>query len=100
MSKGPCFCYGQSLESTSFPLVERATFFRWLKDKLGGASPYLRLIPRTHWIRTDLINAYGLMLLSMTFQTLTEQKLLYNIATSKVPRSATARRTAAHGGNT
>jgi hypothetical protein len=40
------------------------------KDKLGGASPYLSLILKTHWIRTALINAYGLTLLYMTFQTL------------------------------
>ena len=40
------------------------------RDKLGGASPYLGLILRTHWIRTALINAYGLMLLHMTLQAL------------------------------
>lgn len=40
------------------------------KDELGGASPYLKKILKTHWIRTALINAYGLMLLYMTIQTL------------------------------
>ena len=40
------------------------------KDNLGGASPYLGLILKTHWIRTALINAYALMLLYMTFQAL------------------------------
>jgi hypothetical protein len=51
-----------------------ATFWgRWQakisKEKLGGESPYLGLILKTHWIRTALINAYGLILLYMTFQT-------------------------------
>ncbi len=41
------------------------------KDKLGGASPYLEKILRTHWIRTALINAYGLMLLFITIQAIT-----------------------------
>jgi|SRR5882724_7793310 len=40
------------------------------KDKSGGASQYLDKILKTHWIRTLLINAYGLMLLYMTIQTL------------------------------
>ena len=40
------------------------------KDEMGGASPYLKKILKTHWIRTALINAYGLMLLYMTIQTL------------------------------
>jgi hypothetical protein len=40
------------------------------KDQLGGASPYLRLIIKTHWIRTALINAYGLTLLWMAIQTM------------------------------
>jgi len=39
-------------------------------DTLGGASPWLAKILKTHWIRTALINAYGLMLLYMTIQTL------------------------------
>ena len=41
------------------------------KDPLGGASPWLAKILKTHWIRTALINAYGLILLCMTTQTLT-----------------------------
>ena len=40
------------------------------KDELGAASPWLAKILKTHWIRTALINAYGLMLLYMTIQTL------------------------------
>jgi hypothetical protein len=37
-------------------------------DEIGGASPYLAKILKTHWIRTTLINIYGLMLLGMAFQ--------------------------------
>jgi len=33
------------------------------KDNRGSASPYLAKILSTHWIRTLLINAYGLILL-------------------------------------
>jgi hypothetical protein len=33
------------------------------KDERGPASPYLRKILATHWIRTLLINAYGLIIL-------------------------------------
>ena len=40
------------------------------KDKTGGESIFLKKILRTHWLRTTLINAYGLMLLYMTIQTL------------------------------
>jgi hypothetical protein len=40
------------------------------KDKLGATSPYLAKILKTHWLRTALINAYGLMLLYMTIQIL------------------------------
>lgn len=40
------------------------------KDELGGASPFLKKILKTHFIRTVLINAYGLVLLYMTIQTL------------------------------
>ena len=39
------------------------------KDELGSASPYLKKILKTHWIRTTLISAYGVMLLYMTIQT-------------------------------
>ncbi len=38
------------------------------KDELGGASPYLDKILRTHWIRTALINAYAFVLLIITLQ--------------------------------
>jgi len=38
------------------------------KDHRGPASPYLAKILRTHWIRTLLINAYGLILLSWAIQ--------------------------------
>lgn len=38
------------------------------QDKSGGASPYLAKILKTHWIRTALINAYGLMLLILSIQ--------------------------------
>jgi hypothetical protein len=40
------------------------------KDELGGASPYLAKILKTHWIRTILINIFALMLLYMTIQSL------------------------------
>ncbi len=40
------------------------------KDPLGAASPYLAKILKTHWLRTALINAYGLILLYMTIQVL------------------------------
>jgi hypothetical protein len=40
------------------------------KDKSGGQSVLLQKILYTHWVRTALINGYGLMLLSMTIQTL------------------------------
>ena len=40
------------------------------KDELGSASPWLGRILKTHWVRTLLINANGLMLLYMTIQTL------------------------------
>ena len=40
------------------------------KDTLGATSPYLAKILMTHWLRTALINAYGLMLLYMTIQIL------------------------------
>jgi hypothetical protein len=33
------------------------------QDARGASSPYLAKILRTHWIRTLLINAYGLVLL-------------------------------------
>jgi hypothetical protein len=33
------------------------------QDPLGSASPYLAKILATHWIRTLLINAYGVILL-------------------------------------
>jgi hypothetical protein len=38
------------------------------QDELGGASPYLKKILRTHWIRTLLISAYGFMLLRMVVE--------------------------------
>ena len=38
---------------------------RLSKDPLGSASPYLKKILRTHWIRTALITLYGLLLLYM-----------------------------------
>jgi hypothetical protein len=34
------------------------------KDDRGSASPYLAKILATHWIRTMLINSYGLILLA------------------------------------
>ena len=38
------------------------------KDTQGSSGIYLEKILRTHWIRTALINIYGLMLLYMTMQ--------------------------------
>lgn len=43
---------------------------RLSKDELGNKSPSLKSILKTHWIRTLLINAYALMLLYMTIQSL------------------------------
>ncbi len=40
------------------------------KDESGNESPWLTKILKTHWIRTALINAYALMLLYITSQTL------------------------------
>ncbi len=40
------------------------------KVESGYASPFLKKILKTHWIRTSLINANGLMLLFMTIQTM------------------------------
>ncbi len=40
------------------------------KDESGSSCLYLEKILRTHWIRTALINIYGLMLLYMTIQIL------------------------------
>lgn len=34
------------------------------KDPLGAASPYLRKILSTHWIRTFLMNAYAFIILA------------------------------------
>jgi hypothetical protein len=50
------------------------TFFwgRWQgklsRDPRGPASPYLRRILATHWLRTLLINAYALVLLAWTIR--------------------------------
>jgi hypothetical protein len=38
------------------------------RDDLGSASPYLATILSTHWIRTALINAYGLVLLAWAWE--------------------------------
>jgi hypothetical protein len=40
------------------------------KDERGPASPYLAKILATHWIRTLLINAYGLILLGWAVRAL------------------------------
>jgi hypothetical protein len=37
---------------------------RLAQDPLGPASPYLKLILGTHWVRTALINLYALFLLA------------------------------------
>ena len=39
------------------------------KDERGPASPYLTKILATHWMRTALISAYGVILLVGTIQT-------------------------------
>ena len=44
--------------------------YKLSKDDLGGKSPYLVKILKTHWIRTLLWNACGLMLLYMAIQVL------------------------------
>jgi len=41
------------------------------KDERGPASPYLAKILATHWIRTLLINVYGLILLGWAIGALT-----------------------------
>ena len=38
------------------------------KDPLGSASPYLDKILSTHWIRTLLISAYGIILLAWAIE--------------------------------
>jgi hypothetical protein len=43
------------------------------KDPLGPASHYLARILSTHWIRTLLINVYGLILLAWTIESLVRQ---------------------------
>ncbi len=43
------------------------------KDELGGASPFLKKILKTHWLRTLLINGYGFILLCMVIQTFSER---------------------------
>ena len=40
------------------------------KDPLGNESPYLAKILSTHWLRTLLINAYGLLLLALAIMVL------------------------------
>ena len=40
------------------------------KDERGPDSPYLRKILATHWIRTLLINAYGVILLCWSIRAL------------------------------
>lgn len=40
------------------------------KDERGSASPYLAKILATHWMRTLLINAYGLILLGWAIHVL------------------------------
>lgn len=54
-------------------LVLTALFWgRWQaqlsRDPRGPASPYLRKFLATHWIRTLLINLYGLILLAWAIQ--------------------------------
>jgi hypothetical protein len=66
----PWLAFGSQLLS----LALTAGFWgRWQaklsEDERGGASPYLALIVKTHWIRTGLINLYGLLLLAMCLQT-------------------------------
>ncbi len=65
------FAFGSQLVS----LILTAIFWgqwqaRLSKDENGNASVYLQKILRTHWIRTALINIYGLMLLYMVVQVL------------------------------
>jgi hypothetical protein len=43
---------------------------RLSKDERGPASPYLAKILATHWIRTLLINAYGLIVLIWSIRAL------------------------------
>jgi hypothetical protein len=43
------------------------------KDPLGPQSPYLARILSTHWIRTILINAYGLILLGWAIESIARQ---------------------------
>jgi hypothetical protein len=56
--------------SSRFALLTAIYWGRWQaslsKDDRGPASPYLAKILATHWIRTLLINAYGLILLVWT----------------------------------
>ncbi|MGA2762989.1 MAG: hypothetical protein ABSG17_06460 [Spirochaetia bacterium] len=56
-------------------ILTGAFWGRWqshlARDPLGSKSPYLSRILKTHWIRTVLINASGLILLVWTVVTLT-----------------------------
>jgi len=43
------------------------------KDSRGPASPYLAKILATHWVRTLLINAYGIFLLAWAIHTFADR---------------------------
>jgi hypothetical protein len=51
-------------------ILTATTWGRWQaalsRDPLGSASPYLRKILRTHWLRTALITGSGFLLLAWT----------------------------------
>jgi hypothetical protein len=55
-------------------VLTATTWGRWQgmlsRDERGPASPYLRKILATHWIRTLLINVYGFILLAWAVRTL------------------------------
>ncbi|HKF50002.1 MAG TPA: hypothetical protein VKB38_21745 [Terracidiphilus sp.] len=71
----PAWAIRGNLACQTSSLVLTANFWgRWQaalsKDPSGPASPWLRKILATHWIRTLLINVYGFILLAWTIQAL------------------------------
>jgi hypothetical protein len=66
---GVLFCQILSLILTAAFWGRRQSYVA--HDPLGSNSPYLSRILKTHWIRTVLINASGLILLVWTVMILT-----------------------------
>jgi hypothetical protein len=56
-------------------VLTAATWGRWQAklshDPRGSGSPWLTQILKTHWVRTALVNAYGVILILWTIRALT-----------------------------